>query len=1692
VETRNIKKGDLVMAKENRCPKCSANLPEDAPHGLCPQCLMKMGLESNANVTADSAGVVEGLGTVVGRYELLELIGEGGMGMVYLAEQKEPVRRRVALKIVKLGMDTKQVIARFEVERQVLALLDHPNIARVFDAGTTETGRPYFVMEYVKGMSITKYCDREKLSIEKRLKLFLQVCYAVQHAHHKGIIHRDIKPSNILVSVQDDRPVPKIIDFGVAKAVTQPLTEHTLYTKHNQLLGTPEYMSPEQMDIDNRDIDTRADIYSLGVVLYELLTGVLPFDHDALRNKGFLEVQRILREEEPPHPSIRLTSLGQEAKTIAERRHTQVVTLARRLHRELEWIPLKAMRKNRSRRYRSASELADDIQKYLDGAPLIAGPETAIYRVKKFVRKHAGSVATVALVAAVIVLGLVVSTALYFRAEKAFQKEAVARTQAEEAKSAEAKQRQIAEDETKRAKELAENQRKQLYFNRVALAEATYRHGHIGHVYRLLETCPEDLRGWEWYRLNHISDQSLITIKRRGSFRVFFSPDGKRVVSGGRDHNIKIWDSETGAELMTIHGHQLGVTAWFSPDGKRIVSSSNDDTIRVWDAASGEELTIIHTCGIELGSASVSSDGRRIVSALEDGTIKVWDAASGEELISFQSGHEDYVLSVVFSPNGKHIVSGSVDKTIKVWDASTGDEFMTLQGHKNVICSVAFSPDGKRIVSGSGDTTIKMWDASTGAELMTLRGHRSTVKSVGFSSDGERIVSSGSWDNMIKVWDAESGEELMTLRGHRGHISWASLSPDGERVVSCGDDATIKVWDVSRDTEKIPLYGHKEAVNSIAFSPNGQFIISGGDDGTVKIWDTITACEVATLRGHKGGVSSVAFSPDGRRIVSGGRSDTVKVWDVGTGNEMMTLRGHAGAVSPASFSPDGKCIVTGSKDKTLKIWDSATGTELMTLHGHKRGVWCVAFSPNGKRIVSGSDDEKVKIWDAETGDELMTLPGHKYCVYSVSFSPDGKRIISSGFYNIKVWDVATGAELMTLRTIADCVAFSPDGKRIISSGTYDMTVKIWDAETGAEVITLRGHTGTGPVAFSPDGRTVALGSWDGDITLWESASLVAGYGPRRTAGVARKVVDQLQKEYNFYSEVINRLKLDNTLDRTVQSLALQIANARQWEDAQKLNKESWEVVRLPGGNIESYQSALKKAKKAKDMEPDNWSTLNALGAAQYRVEAYQDALTTLTNSDKIYSNTHEKPHPENMAFTAMLLHQLGRDEEAQVAIGKFRTLFEDEQFAKDSKLQGLLIEAEKLFAGENTKLHTVWGYIEAGKLDEAVKLIKEIRSLSEQQDTKIAKGIKCAAKWLGRIYYKRAKNARPSNMYAKIFEDYETAVAVDLEHAEAFNNLAWLRTTCPAAEFRDVSRAVEAATRACELTNWQNHNYLSTLAAAYSETGDFTSAAKWQEKAIDLLPENEMAKQQANYEERLKLYKSDKPYHQGSLWSFSDGELLAWWTFDEAEDGKVMDSSGNGLLGALMGNAKIISDPERNNVLSLDGESYVDCGKNPAFDITGSLTVACWIKVGKFDKGWPSVISRGEYIWGLAKDRGKNGAIFWCSFVRYDNSLWAGSGNIRGVPTGGRLEVNDGQWHHLTGVYDGKKIYLYVDGVLDDYTNVRGILSTADYPLYIGKDARAKASGSEFNGLIDDVRIYSYALSQTEIAALSVKKPINQ
>ena len=405
-----------------KCPGCqSENTPDSKVCRDCGAPLFSPEKTSDLPTkTLAAASRNPSAGTLIdGKYRIIEELGKGGMGAVYLAEQIEPIKRRVALKIIKMGMDTQQVVARFESEKQALALMNNPHIARVFDAGATPEGRPYFVMEYIPGVPIQEYCDTHRLSTRERLELFVEVCDGVQHAHQKGIIHRDIKGSNVLVAIQDSRPVPKIIDFGVAKATARPLTDQAVFTEFGQLIGTPEYMSPEQVEMSGLDIDTRTDIYSLGVLLYELLVGVLPFEPKKLRSGSYEEIRRRVREIEPPKPSTRLNTGDPDTTQAAERRRTELPLLVRQIIGELDWITMKAMAKDRTHRYASASELAADIGRHLKHEPVQAGPPSLAYRLRKFIRRHRVGVVAGMLVFIALIAGITGTTVGLLRARKA-------------------------------------------------------------------------------------------------------------------------------------------------------------------------------------------------------------------------------------------------------------------------------------------------------------------------------------------------------------------------------------------------------------------------------------------------------------------------------------------------------------------------------------------------------------------------------------------------------------------------------------------------------------------------------------------------------------------------------------------------------------------------------------------------------------------------------------------------------------------------------------------------------------------------------------------------------------------------------------------------------------------------------------------------------------------------------------------------------------------------------------------------------------------------------------------------------------------------------------------------------------------------------------------------------------------------
>jgi WD40 repeat protein/tRNA A-37 threonylcarbamoyl transferase component Bud32 len=1021
---------------------------------------------------------VEEAGARIGRYKLLEKIGEGGCGVVYMAEQEEPIRRRVAFKVIKLGMDTKQVIARFESERQALALMDHPNIAKVLDAGATDTGRPYFVMELVRGIKITDYCDQNNLSTEERLNLFVQICHAIQHAHQKGIIHRDIKPSNILVTLHDGVPVPKVIDFGIAKATTgQRLTDKTVFTAFEQFIGTPAYMSPEQAEMSGLDIDTRSDIYALGVLLYELLTGQTPFEQKALVAAGLDEMRRIIREQEPVRPSTRLSTLADPERTTVAKRHgagpPQLIHL---LRGDLDWIVMKALEKDRALRYDTANGLAMDVERFQSHEPVVARPPSTVYRVRKFVRRNRVMVGAAAMVGVVLVLGILGSTWQAIRAAKA-------------------------EREQSRLRQHAEAQ---AYVANMRVMQEAAEDNDVGHFRELLqETASNPARGFEWYYWQRQMHLDIRTLRgHSGGVRsVGFSPDGHRIVTGSLDGTAKAWDAASGKELVTFKGHRAGINSVaFSPDGQRIVTGSLDGTAKVWDAASGKELLTFKGHRGVVYSVAFAPDGQRIVSGSADRTAKVWDAASGKELLALR-GHSNDVCSVTFSPDGRRIATGGEYYTTRVWEANSGIPLLVFKGQINPVTSAAFSPDGQRIVTCGWDLWAKVWEAASGKELCTLPGHNS-LWAAAFSPDGRRIAT-GSRDSTVEVWDADSGKELLAFMGHHDEARSVAFSPDGRWLVSGSLDGTAKLWDLDGREKLLPPSG--KGVICAAFSYDGQRLATGCEDGTVKVWGTASGKEQLSFKAHSLQAYCVAFSLDGQRIITGGLNDpTPRVWEAASGRELFTLNGHSAGIMSVVFSPDGRQIVTGSLDGTAKVWDANTGKEMLTFRKHTTMVSSVAFSPDGQRIVSGGDDV-TRVWEAASGKELLSLPAPSQVL---AFSPDGRRIVTCDTYGMaKVWDAANGKELLTFRGHSGMIltiTYSPDGQRILTGGSG--IARLWDAASGKELLTFKRQNIDGAFAvFSPDGQRIVTGGPGGAAKVWEAATVqeVAAWQAEEQADLER-------------------------------------------------------------------------------------------------------------------------------------------------------------------------------------------------------------------------------------------------------------------------------------------------------------------------------------------------------------------------------------------------------------------------------------------------------------------------------------------------------------------------------------------------------------------------------------------------------------
>jgi serine/threonine protein kinase/WD40 repeat protein len=1083
--------------------------------------------------------IMEGPGTSIGPYKLMEQIGEGGMGLVFVAEQQHPVHRKVALKVIKPGMDSRDVIARFEAERQALALMDHPNIARVLDAGTTDSGRPYFVMELVRGIPITDYCDQHQLTPRERLELFVTVCRAVQHAHTKAIIHRDLKPTNILVASNDGVPLVKVIDFGVAKALGQRLTDKTIYTRFTQMIGTPLYMSPEQAEISALDPDTRSDIYSLGVLLYELLTGTTPFDRQRLRDAAFDEIRRIIREEEPPTPSVRLSTLGVTLSAVSVNRKMEPRALSALVRGDLDWIAMKALEKDRSRRYETASAFAADVRRFLKEEPVEARPPSALYRFRKFARRNHIALTTAALIAVALLAGTAISTWQAVRAtgaeEEARYQESLAKEAAVQAgqqrdRAALNEQRardneHKAEKERDAATRAREELRDLLYSSNMNGAYRAWQENNLGRLSELLQqthpkTGEPDLRGFEWHFLNRVAHPKQMTLKAMTEAAVSYSRDSTRVAAANASQ-VMVWDARTGNVLHDFQIPTKDARTWaVNPDctavfvvtshpGKTNEQAASD--LELIDLATGKPRYQI-TVGSEmhlprqarmpnLGVASLSHDGKWLLVGQD-----LFDAATGAKHLVLSEKPQTNLAS--FSADGRWLLAGNI-----VFDLKTGKKHQPLNELSPETRWAAFSPDGSHLVTAKGEITlgdkkpwggeIKVWNPDSGKMRFVWK-DLGEVAQVVFHPDSRRfaaVLFGQDTGYSVKLWDAQSGKETQQFQAGANDLVF---SPDG-RWMATAFNYEVFLWDLTSGKIFNTFYPGATHVWSVAFSPDGSYLAAGQ-----RFFPLVTAWDMGAVRTigrpdaefTKKGMPDfvLAPSPDGQHVAwtSGARPGPwVKLASALTGLQEWTVNLQP-QESPRdlAFHPHGELLAVAVNAKaytnaaTGKVifLDTKTGQRLTQSIGEHQAIWAMAFSPDG-RLLATAHTDAVRLWDTATWKEQLVFRGHHYWVSSVTFSPDSKKVLSFGLGappknepEVLMWEADTGKELFRFKESINhgirSLAFSTDGKWFATSWT------VRNAQTGAVVFELKPDFNYAVinVAFTPDSRRLAT---DGQVMLFD-------------------------------------------------------------------------------------------------------------------------------------------------------------------------------------------------------------------------------------------------------------------------------------------------------------------------------------------------------------------------------------------------------------------------------------------------------------------------------------------------------------------------------------------------------------------------------------------------------------------------------
>lgn len=1187
---------------------------------------------------------VEQEGEAIGPYQLLQKIGEGGFGVVFMAEQTEPVRRKVALKIIKPGMDSKEVIARFEAERQALAMMNHPNIASVLDGGCTPAGRPYFVMELVRGVSLTEYCDKKRLQPTERLKLFMDVCAAIQHAHQKGIIHRDIKPSNVMVTPHDGTPVVKVIDFGVAKAINQQLTEKMYFTRYGQMIGTPQYMSPEQAEMSGLGVDTLSDIYSLGVLLYELLVGTTPLKEGDLREVGYKEMQRMICEEEAARPSNRLSTTGQQQLLdIAEHRGVTPEILASEISGDLEWIVMKTLEKERDRRYPTPLDLSRDLQRYLNDQPVDARPPSIRYRLSKYCRRHRVPVAAAAAIALVLLLTSGFSTRMWISAQRAEQTavENYSKVLDEQEKTQKALGK--AENLAKLVSRQNQQLESQLYRTLIQTAadlELGYAHDEARKV---LNSCPVDQRDWEYDRLQNLLSSNRVLIKG-DQVPLYAGRNDRLVTVAGIEHptSVCVWNPETGALLDEIQLETKSslLMSALHPNNRLVATADESGSLYLVDIEKRKTvLSIKDAHDGRVDGLGFSSDGSVFASCSWTGQLKLWTVEAGT-LIT-ENRIEDPLRGAEFDPTGRFIATAgrmgeNFSGFVRIWDAKTLELIRELKLNGQHFRTVAFSPNGNQVAIG-GNVGSTIWNTQTWEVEHNFPHHPGVVTSVRFRPDGKALAASGK--GTVRIWEISTRRLAREITTSLNEIWWTNFSPDQKSFAFYGSGPVKGVLIENLDAPVMRSVDHVVTLRGLrdkwvtqgAFSPDGKRFAATGTDRSIMIWNTDTREITEHLHGHRASIGELEWAKDGR-LFSSDAGGYVRAWDKSGSlqwenklDENVLLY----CLNTMAIHPDSKRLFCGTSDRGIVVVDSTSGMQTGQI-ADGVGVTAVACSPDGKWLAATSFAPVIQLYDAATLKHVGTIPGPVGTTKKIVFSPDSRKIAAASRKAIVVADVSTRRKDWS-RNIKDIegLAFSNSGQRLFAS--FQGVVRVHDSRNGGLIYDWPARD-CFDVAFDPVGQTIATVGSSGTVLLFEIGK---SDDPATSKGVAQAQPEDIAPKLSPYQMQLEsrRILVDREEKEYAQALKLAIDATEQVTDCAEYEFTKG-VAYFRDGNFEQANQTLKKVEAMKWNKmigvdfgtPAGWTTylhavramtLHKLDRQELANEQLQIAKAMLVSNDEI-------------------------------------------------------------------------------------------------------------------------------------------------------------------------------------------------------------------------------------------------------------------------------------------------------------------------------------------------------------------------------------------------------------------------------------------------------------------------------------------